>query len=120
MDKGGEGGIAPSESDRQDEVGESGAGDLARSLPERARNQEFFSRLSPEEKQLLLLRNELYDGSWDDMEADLRHRLDRKPYIFRLMNRIEDDLARISRLRLYEEEHGVDLGVFLRSVTDDR
>jgi hypothetical protein len=89
-------------------------------LPDRARNQDFFARLSPEERQLLLLRDELYDGSWDDMEADLRHRLDRKPYIFRLMNRIEDDLARIVRLRSYEEQHGVDLGVFLRSVSDDR
>ena len=78
------------------------------------------TRLSREEKQLLLLRDELYDGSWDDMEADLRYRLDRKPYIFRLMNRIEDDLTRIERLRAYEEQHGVNLGVFLRSVEDDR
>jgi hypothetical protein len=94
---------------------ESGTSDLEQSLSERARNQEFFSRLSREEKQLLLLRNELYDGSWDEMESDLRHRLDRKPYIFRLMNRIEDDLARIARLRAYEDEHSVDLGVFLGS-----
>ena len=71
--------------------------------------------MSREEKQLLLLRNELYDGSWNEMEADLRNRLDRKPYIFRLMNRIEDDLARIDRLRAYEEENDVDLGVFLGS-----
>jgi hypothetical protein len=89
------------------------------SLPERARNQEFFSRLSPEEKQLILLRNELYDGSWDDMEEDLRDRLERKPYVFRLMNRIEDDLGRILRLRSYEEQHDVDLGVFLRTSLDD-
>ena len=94
---------------------DSGAGAIEQNLPERARNQEFFSRLSREEKQLLLLRNELYDGSWDEMETDLRHRLERKPYIFRLMNRIEDDLARISRLRAYEEDHHVDLGVFLGS-----
>lgn len=96
-------------------AGEPGAGDVEQNLPERARNQEFFSRLSREEKQLLLLRNELYDGSWDEMESDLRHRLERKPYIFRLMNRIEDDLARIGLLRAYEEEYDVDLGVFLGS-----
>lgn len=83
-------------------------------------SQAFFSRLTPEEKQLLLLRDELYDGSWDEMEQDLRYRLERKPYIFRLMNRIEDDLARIAKLRAYEEENGVDLGVFLKSATDDR
>ena len=80
---------------------------------------EFFARLSREERQLLLLRDELYDGSWDDMEEDLRRRLNRKPYIYRLMNRIEEDLRRIARLRAYEEAQGVDLGVFLKSETDD-
>ena len=125
MDKGAKGdahrggrgdGVTPRNPSAPEGAGADGeAGDLEHTLPERARNQEFFSRLSREEKQLLLLRNELYDGSWDEMEADLRNRLDRKPYIFRLMNRIEDDLARIDRLRAYEEEHKVDLGVFLGS-----
>ena len=82
-------------------------------------HQEFFSRLSPAEKQLLLLRNELYNGSWDEMEQDLRHRLERKPYIFRLMNRIEEDLSRIKELREYEDRQGIDLGVFLDAGNDD-
>jgi hypothetical protein len=75
--------------------------------------QKFFSPLSPEEMQLLCLRNELYDGLWDEMEADLRNRLQRKPYVFRLANRIEDDLARIARLRAYEERYGVDSGTLV-------
>lgn len=65
--------------------------------------RKFRPRLSREEKHLLLLRDELYGGRWDELEADLRNRMERKPYIFRLMNRIEDDLARIARLRAYEE-----------------
>ena len=72
--------------------------------------QKSLSRLSPEEKHLLLLRNELYDGSWEELETDLRNRLEGKPYIFRLFNRIEDDLARIARLRAYEDRYGVDSG----------
>ncbi|HAK97507.1 MAG TPA: hypothetical protein DCM87_21585 [Planctomycetes bacterium] len=68
----------------------------------------------------MLLRNELYGGSWDEMERDLRRRLERKPFVFRLMHRIEEDLARIARVRAYEEAHRTDLGVFLTSDTDDR
>jgi hypothetical protein len=74
------------------------------------RHREFFRSLSREERQLILLRDELYDGSWDEMVEDLRDRLAGKPYIFKLMNRIEEDLARIERLRKYEGEQGVDLG----------
>ncbi len=75
--------------------------------------QKLLSRLSPEEKQLLLLRNELYDGSWEEMETDLRNRLEEKPYIFRLSNRIEADLARIARLRAYEERYGMSSGILV-------
>ena len=74
------------------------------------RHREFYRSLSREERQLILLRDELYDGSWEEMVEDLRDRLAGKPYIFKLMNRIEEDLVRIERLRRYEEDNGVDLG----------
>ena len=113
MDKGGEGG-----SFRREELADERAAPAESSA--RTRDREFYTLLSREEKQLLLLRNELYGGSWEEMELDLRRRLERKPYVFRLMNRIEEDLARIDRLRAYEETHRTDLGVFLASGTDDR
>jgi hypothetical protein len=81
--------------------------------------REFFLRMSPEESQLLLVRESLYDGSWEEMEEDMRHRLEKKPYIFRLQNRIEEDLARIRHLREYEMYRGVNLGMFFESETDD-
>jgi len=74
------------------------------------RHREYYRSLSREERQLILLRDELYDGSWDEMVEDLRDRLAGKPYIFKLMNRIEEDLVRIEGLRRYEDEHGIDLG----------
>jgi len=43
------------------------------------------------------------------METDLRDRLQGRPYIFKLVNRIEEDLERIQKLRSYEEEHKIDL-----------
>ncbi|KPK82229.1 MAG: hypothetical protein AMJ81_09975 [Phycisphaerae bacterium SM23_33] len=70
----------------------------------------FVRRLTPEERMLVVLKRELYDGSWDDMVADLRARLDGRPYIFKLVNRIGEDLERIERLRAFEKDYDVDLG----------
>ncbi len=66
-----------------------------------------------DEHMLVVLKRELYDGDWDEMEADLRSRLEGRPYIFKLANRIGDDLRRISRLREFERCHGVDLGDYV-------
>ena len=65
--------------------------------------------LTPDEKDLVLLRDELYGGSWDDMLADLRNRMTGKPYIFKLVNRIQQDIDTIERLRAMEKEKGVNL-----------
>ena len=64
--------------------------------------QKFAQALSREEKMLILLRDELYEGSWDDMVADLKNRLEGKPYVFKLSSRIEADLERIERLKDFE------------------
>ena len=61
--------------------------------------QNFAQSLDPEEIMLLTLRDELYDGRWDDMVADLATRLDGTPYVFKLAGRIEADLERIERLK---------------------
>lgn len=120
MDKGGKGAsdqeaITPSDNRTNENLvsGELGGGS-GNVGPE-----DFFARLTPVEKQLLLLRDELYNGSWSEMETDLRNRLDKKPYIFRLMNRIEEDLARIDTIRRYEIAQGVNLGLFLDTGKDD-
>ena len=63
---------------------------------------EFAKTLTEEECMLLTLRDELYEGSWDNMLQDLRDRLKGKPYIFKLVNRIEEDIIRIEKLRQYE------------------
>lgn len=69
----------------------------------------FYESLSEEEAMLLTLRDELYSGSWEKMEQDLRDRLQGRPYIFKLVNRIEEDLQRIEKLRGYENENGINL-----------
>jgi hypothetical protein len=72
-------------------------------------HQTYYDALSEEEKMLLVLRDELYTSSWDKMEEDLRNRLKGRPYIFKLVNRIEEDLERIQKLRAYEEKHKINL-----------
>jgi len=75
--------------------------------------QKFAESLTSEERLLVALRDELYEGSWDDMIADLRNRLEGKPYIFKLASRIEADLTRIERLKNFEEMNKVDLGKYI-------
>jgi hypothetical protein len=61
---------------------------------------------------LLVLRDELYGGSWDRMDQDLSNRLKGRPYIFKLVNRMEEDRERIKVLRSYEEKHKINLRDF--------
>ena len=75
----------------------------------RQKVQQFVGSLTREERMLVVLKRELYEGDWDEMVADLQARLEGRPYIFKLAHRITDDLERISRLRQFEQSSGVDL-----------
>ena len=70
---------------------------------------QFAAGMTPEEKMLVTLRDELYGGRWDEMQTDLEERLAGRPYVFKLASRIEDDLTRIRRMRAVEDEHNVNL-----------
>jgi hypothetical protein len=82
---------------------------------EEARRQarRFVEALSEEEIMLLRLRDELYEGRWDSMLADLNDRLQGKPYVFKLAHRIQDDIQRIERMSRFERQHDVDLAQYL-------
>lgn len=55
--------------------------------------------MTPEEGMLVVLRDELYGGSWERMLQDLRDRRRGRPYIFKLVNHIQTDIDRIERLQ---------------------
>ena len=67
----------------------------------------------------MVLKRELYEGNWDDMVADLKARLEGRPYIFKLVHRISDDLERIERLREFERRNHVDLADYV-DLDEDR
>jgi hypothetical protein len=71
--------------------------------------REYVGRLSDEHRMLVVLKGQLYGGSWEPMLDDLRNRLVGKPYIFKLVNRIKDDIERIEEMRRFEAEHHIDL-----------
>lgn len=75
--------------------------------------EEFFKSLPREDVQLLALREVLYEGSWEELVADLKARKEGKPYVYKLDSRINEDLQRIERLRTYESAHQVNLGKFI-------
>ncbi|MGA2265948.1 MAG: hypothetical protein ABSH10_05900 [Phycisphaerae bacterium] len=75
----------------------------------------FVNGMTGEERMLVVLKRELYEGHWDEMVADLQARLEGRPYIFKLAHRITDDLNRIARLRQFEQEQGVDLGDYVKA-----
>ena len=74
---------------------------------------DFVRGLGEEHKMLIVLKAQLYGGSWDPMLDDLKNRLAGKPYIFKLVNRIKDDIARIDQLQAFEREHKIDLADFV-------
>jgi hypothetical protein len=76
--------------------------------------ERFLGRMTREERMLVVLKRELYEGSWDEMVEDLQARLEGRPYIFKLAHRIADDLDRIERLRAFERQAGVDLSDYVR------
>jgi len=80
----------------------------------RRKVQRFIAKATDEDRMLMVLKHELYKGSWDEMVADLNARLEGRPYIFKLAHRITDDLARIERLRDFEQRMGVDLSDYVK------
>ena len=75
--------------------------------------KDYIDKLSEECCMLVILKAQLYEGSWQPMLDDLKNRLDGKPYIFKLVNRIQDDIERIEQMLQFETEHKIDLADFV-------
>ncbi|MBN1457565.1 MAG: hypothetical protein JW912_06925 [Sedimentisphaerales bacterium] len=75
--------------------------------------QNYVNGLSNEHKMLVVLKAQLYGGSWEPMLDDLENRLEGKPYIFKLSNRIKDDVQRIEQMKDFEDQNGIDLADYV-------
>jgi len=74
---------------------------------------DFVNSLSEEHRMLVILKAQLYGGSWEPMLDDLKNRLAGKPYIFKLANRIKDDIERIEYMKSFEEKYNIDLADYV-------
>jgi hypothetical protein len=74
---------------------------------------DYVNSLSEECRMLVVLKAQLYAGSWEPMLDDLRNRLAGKPYIFKLANRIQDDIERIEQMAQFEAENNIDLADYI-------
>jgi len=75
--------------------------------------KQYVKNLAEEYRMLVVLKAQLYEGSWEPMLDDLRNRLNGKPYIFKLANRIQDDIERIEQMMKFEKEYNVDLALYV-------
>ncbi len=75
---------------------------------------DFVNGLSDEHRMLVALKAQLYDDVWEPMLDDLRNRLSGQPYIFKLVNRIQDDIGRIEEMQEFESEHDIDLADYIK------
>ncbi|MHC4441083.1 MAG: hypothetical protein ACYTF1_04605 [Planctomycetota bacterium] len=84
--------------------------------PQMHASQGKIGPLSDEERMLVRLRDELYEGSWDQFVHDLKARLSGEPHIFeigpasdRLKETIDNHLRMIGRLKALEKQLGISL-----------
>jgi hypothetical protein len=75
--------------------------------------RDYLAQLSEECRMLAVLKKQIYGGSWEPMLDDLRNRLTGKPYIFKLANRIQDDIERIEEMSSFERDNGIDLSNYV-------
>ena len=73
----------------------------------------FVGSLDESHRMLVVLKAQLYGGRWEPMLEDLQNRLEGKPYIFKLANRIKDDVERIHTLKTFEQENEIDLADYV-------
>ena len=75
---------------------------------------DFINGLSDEHRMLVVLKTQLYDDMWEPMLDDLQNRLAGDPYIFKLVNRIQDDIKRIEEMQKFESENNIDLADYIK------
>jgi len=73
----------------------------------------FIDSLDDKHRMLVVLKSQLYGNRWEPMLEDLRNRLEGKPYIFKMVNRIKDDIDRIERMKSFEADYKVDLTEYI-------
>lgn len=81
--------------------------------PDKDAARRIVESLNDDDRILITLRDEIFDGSWEKFLEDLEDRLKGRPYIFKLVSRIQDDIERIHKLREYEQRYKINLADYI-------
>ena len=74
----------------------------------------ILDRLTEQEKVLIVCTRELYGGRWELILKDLTARLEGRPYVLKLGQRIRDDIERVQRLQAIEQQHAIKLSDYVK------
>jgi len=80
-------------------------------VPDEVRH--LIAALSEEDRLLIICNYELYGGRWDLLKQDMLDRLEGRPYVFKLGERIKEDLERVNMLQELEKTHKIKLCDFV-------
>ncbi len=76
--------------------------------------ESVLKNLSEQDRVLIVCNYQIYDDNWDAMEKDLKDRLEGRPYVLKLGERIREDIERVLRLRKIEDKFGIKLGNYVK------
>ncbi len=74
----------------------------------------ILNSLTEQDKVLIVCNYQLYDGDWQALLNDLQARLEGRPYVLKLGERIKEDIQRVHRLMEIEKENNIKLGDFVK------
>jgi len=83
----------------------------------------YVASLSSGEKLLIDIRDELYEGKWEQMKEHLQNRLRDKPvpdesHMPQLFQRVTNDLESVIKMEAYEIRYGVNLADYIPQPTE--
>ncbi len=76
--------------------------------------QAILDKLTEQDKVLIICAYQLYEGNWDALLNDLLARLEGRPYVLKLGERIKEDIERVHKLVEIERKHKIKLGDYVK------
>ena len=76
--------------------------------------QAILDSLSEQDRVLVVCAYQLYDGNWDALLNDLLARLEGRPYVLKLGDKIKEDIERLHKLREIERTYKIKLGDYIK------
>ena len=76
--------------------------------------QAILDTLTEQDRVLIVCAYQLYDGNWDTLLNDLLARLEGRPYVLKLGERIQEDIQRVRKLTEIERRYKIRLGDYIK------